>query len=324
GHEVTVLCGEENIDSHREEWINSVHVIRWPVQAPGGAYHIPRMRGKLEKLLQDLAKGCDAVHFHSVHSVLTMYSLSVLRGCSVRKVLTPHYHGTGHTAFRRLLWVAWRSFVRRAIQHVDVVHAVSLTEAQRVARDFCTKPLKIEHGVEEWLLNVPWNPSNYVMYSGRIEKYKNIHRLARIVKILNEMGLDLELRVLGDGPFKRKLAELLDKLGIEYELKPPQPYEEYVNYLSRAALFGLLSEREAFGQTVNEANAIGVPAVVAEPWGLNFKERTRTLITKLSKSDKEIAKEIATFLEEAKKQPKPEVPSWSQVVDLYVKTLYSQ
>ncbi|MEM2218485.1 MAG: glycosyltransferase, partial [Thermofilaceae archaeon] len=116
-----------------------------------------------------------------------------------------------------------------------------------------------------------------------------------IVKILNEMGLDLELKVLGDGPFKRKLTELLDKLGIEYELKPPQPYEEYVNYLSRAALFGLLSEREAFGQTVNEANAIGVLAVVAEPWGLNFKERTRTLITKLSKSDKEIAKEIAAF-----------------------------
>ncbi|MEM1773231.1 MAG: glycosyltransferase [Desulfurococcaceae archaeon] len=81
GHEVTVLCGEENIDSHREEWINSVHVIRWPVQAPGGAYHIPRMRGKLKKLLQDLAKGCDAVHFHSV---LTMYSLSVLRGCGDR------------------------------------------------------------------------------------------------------------------------------------------------------------------------------------------------------------------------------------------------
>ncbi|MEM4889462.1 MAG: glycosyltransferase family 4 protein, partial [Thermosphaera sp.] len=94
GHEVAVLCGEENIDNYKEEWINGVHVIRWPVLAPEAAYYIPRMRGKLKKLLQDLAKGCDAVHFHSVHSVLTMYSLSVLRGYSVRKVLTPHYHGT--------------------------------------------------------------------------------------------------------------------------------------------------------------------------------------------------------------------------------------
>ncbi|MEM2741311.1 MAG: glycosyl transferase family 1, partial [Nitrososphaeria archaeon] len=83
------------------------------------------------------------------------------------------------------------------------------------------------------------------------------------------------------------------------------------------------SEKEAFGQTVNEANALGVPVVTIEPWGLNFKERTRTLITKLSKSDEEIAKEIATFLEEARKQPKSKVPIWSQVVDLYIKNLYS-
>jgi len=57
---------------------------------------------------------------------------------------------------------------------------------------------------------------------------------------------------------------------------------------------------------------------------LNFTGRTRTLITKLSKSDEEIAQDIAAFLEEAKKQPKPKVPSWSQVVDLYIKTLYSR
>ena len=66
-----------------------------------------------------------------------------------------------------------------------------------------------------------------------------------------------------------------------------------------------------------------MPVVIVEPWGLNFKERTRTLITKLSKSDEEIAEEIAMFLEEARKQPKSKVPSWSQVVDLYIKNLYS-
>ncbi|MEM0233219.1 MAG: hypothetical protein QXL22_04285 [Candidatus Nezhaarchaeales archaeon] len=64
--------------------------------------------------------------------------------------------------------------------------------------------------------------------------------------------------------------------------------------------------------------------VIAEPWGLNFGERTRTLIVNLSMSDEEIARKVAAFLDEARKQPKPKVPSWSQVVDLYVKTLYSQ
>ncbi|MEM3713148.1 MAG: glycosyltransferase family 4 protein [Thermoproteota archaeon] len=323
GHEVNVFCGEPGIGKPREEVVNGVSVVRWPVWSPGDAYHIPRMRSSLKRWLLGSVKDYDVVHFHSVHSVFTMYSLSVLRGSRVQKVLTPHYHGTGHTLFRRLLWKGWRRFVKSALRYVDVVHTVSNVEALYVTRNFCVKPLTIEHGVEEWLSNISWNPSDYIMYSGRIEKYKNIHRLVKIVKILNETGLDLKLKIFGDGPFKRKLLSFFNRLKVEYELNPPQPYKEYIHYLSKATLFGLLSEKEAFGQTVNEANALGVPVVVVEPWGLNFKERTRTLITKLSKSDEEIAKEIATFLEEARKQPKSKVPSWNQVVDLYIKSLYS-
>ncbi|MEM4488964.1 MAG: glycosyltransferase family 4 protein [Desulfurococcaceae archaeon] len=323
GHEVTVLCGEPGIDNPREEWTNNVRVVRWPIWAPGGAYYFPRIREALEQWLLSTAREIDVVHFHSVHSVFTVYSLSILRNSSVHRVLTPHYHGTGHTFFRRTLWVIWRRYVRRAMTSVDLVHSVSMYEKQLLARDFGIEPVVVEHGVEEWILEVPWNPSGYAMYSGRVEKYKNVHGLANIVKHLNEMGLSLELKVFGEGGFKQKLKHYLDKLGVKYELKPPQPYSEYINYLSRASFFGLLSEREAFGQTVNEANAIGVPVVIAEPWGLNFKERTRTLIVKLSRRDEEIAREVATFLEEAREQPKPKVPSWSQVVDLYIKTLYS-
>jgi len=324
GHEVTMLCGETNMERPKEELVNGVRVVRWPIYAPGNAYHFPRIREALKRWLLDTARESDVVHFHSVHSVFTMYSLSVLRNYGVRKVLTPHYHGTGHTFFRRTLWKIWRRYVRRALASVDVVHSVSRYEKQLLAKDFRVNPVVIEHGVEEWILEVPWSPSGYAMYSGRIEKYKNVHRLANIVKYLNDAGLSLELKVFGEGSFKRKLGQHLDKLGIKYELKPPQHYDEYINYLSRANFFGLLSEREAFGQTVNEANALGVPAVVVEPWGLNFKERTRTLITKLSKSDEEIAREVAAFLEKAGEQPKPKVQSWSQVVDLYIKALYTQ
>jgi hypothetical protein len=65
-----------------------------------------------------------------------------------------------------------------------------------------------------------------------------------------------------------------------------------------------------------------VPVVVVKPWGSNFSERSRTLITQLYKSDEELAKEIVTFLDEARKQPKSEVPSWNQVVDVYIRRLY--
>jgi glycosyltransferase involved in cell wall biosynthesis len=322
GHNVTVLCGESSLDNPREEYINGVHVFRWPVWAPGDAYHIPKIMSKLKNWLLNTVKECDVIHFHSIHSVLTVYSLDVLKNCKVHKVLTPHYHGTGHTAFRKILWQIWRRYIKKVLDYVDLVHTVSDLESKLMLKDFNVESVIIGHGVEEWLPEINWSPSNYVMYSGRIEKYKNIHRLASIVKILNGMGFDLELKIFGNGSYTTGLIRHLKKLKIKYELKPPQPYNEYIAHLLRASLFGLLSQKEAYGLTVNEANAIGVPVVVVEPWGLNFSGRSRTLITQLSKSDEELAKEIATFLDEAKEQPKAEVPSWNQMVDTYIRELY--
>jgi glycosyltransferase involved in cell wall biosynthesis len=322
GHDVAVLCGEPSSNSPREEYVNGVHVFRWPVWSPGDAYHIPKMMGKLKNWLLNTAKRCDVIHIHSIHSVLTVYSLDVLKDCKVYKVLTPHYHGTGHTAFRRILWQIWRRYVKRALDYVDLVHAVSDLASKLMFKDFNVESVIIGHGVEEWLSEINWSPSNYVMYSGRIEKYKNVHRLASIVKILNDMGFNLELKIFGNGSYAAGLIRYLKKLKIKYEFKPPQSYNEYITHLSRASLFGLLSQKEAYGLTVNEANAIGVPVVVVEPWGLNFSERSRTLITRLNKSDEELAKEVAVFLDESKKQPRPKVPTWSQVVDTYIEKLY--
>lgn len=56
GHEVTVLAGEPDLDRPQEEELNGVRVVRWPVWSPGDAYHIPRKRSELKKLLKELAK----------------------------------------------------------------------------------------------------------------------------------------------------------------------------------------------------------------------------------------------------------------------------
>lgn len=324
GHDVTVLCGEPSLNTPREEWINGVHVFRWPVWAPMDAYHFPGMRGKLKSWLLNAVKGCDVVHFHSVHSVFTVYSLNSMRGYNVRRVLTMHYHGTGHTLLRRILWFSWRSICRQLSKYVDVVHSVSLYEAGLIRRDFRVEPVIIEHGVEEWIADVKWKPENYVMYSGRIEKYKNIHRLGNIVKNLNKAyGCALKLRIFGEGTYRKRLEKHLKKLGIDFALEPSLPYEEYIYALSRAKFFALLSQKEAFGQTVNEANAIGVPVIVAEPWGRNFEGRSRTLIVNLEDGDEAIAAKLAKFLCKAGEEPKSSVPTWSDVVNLYFNKLYS-
>jgi len=67
------------------------------------------------------------------------------------------------------------------------------------------------------------------MYNGRIEKYKNIHRLANIVKIINDnYGLNLKLKVYGSGPYIKSLRRRLEKIGIEHSVNPPQPFEKHI------------------------------------------------------------------------------------------------
>jgi len=321
GHEVAVLTGEPSIEKPVEEEINGVKVVRWPTRAPREAYHIPKQRNRLESTLRELLRGVDVVHLHSVHAALPVWVGLKLRelGFTGRAVVTPYYHGSGHTFFRRILWAPWRLVVRRLLRSVDAVMTVSRLEARLVKEHFGVSAVVIENGVDETVLGYEWRPGGYAMYSGRIERYKNVHRLANVVRILNERyGLGLKLRVFGDGPYKDELLRALRRMGVDFEVAPFQPFEKYLENLSHAAFFGLLSERESYPQSVNEANAVGVPAVVAKPWGENFSGRSRTLIVDLSESDERIAEEVYRFLEEAPKQPKPRIPTWGEVALKYL------
>jgi len=326
GHEVVVLAGEPGIGKPLEEEVGGVRVIRWPTWAPGGAYHFPRHRGMLESTLRELLRDMDVVHLHSVHAVLPVWAGMRLRklGFKGRVVVTPHFHGSGHTFFRRILWAPWRLYLGRLFDSVDAVHAVSEYEARLLKESFGVKAVVVEHGVDEDVFNHDWSPGDYAMYSGRLEKYKNVERVARVVKALSEMGLKLRLEVYGEGPYRRRLEEELKRIGVEYRLEGFQPRDIYLEKLSKARFFALLSEKEAFGQTVNEANAIGVPIVVAKPWGEHFARRPRTLLVDLAERDEEIARKVLKLLEEASKQARPKVPTWSEVANTYLHILYGE
>lgn len=326
GHDVMVLAGEPTIDVPREEEINGVRVIRWPTWAPNDAYHVPRRRNLIVEELTRLTKGADVMHVHSIHSVLTYYAWKAWkRGNRYAKLcITSYYHGGGHSILRSGLWRFWRAIVSKILKDAHIVHAVSKLEAKFLMRDFKINVITIENGVDDSVFGFDWSPMNYVMYAGRIEKYKNIYRLARITYLLNnKFGLKLSILVIGEGPYKRDLLSMLNRMDIEFHILPFQPYEKYLEYLSHAEFFGLISEKESFPQSVNEANAIGTPVVLAYPWGENFRERTRTLIVDLSQTDQEIAARIFDFLKRARCEPKSAVSTWGDVARHYLTLLYS-
>ena len=304
GHDVTVLAGEPAAYSPHEKEINGIYVIRWPTQTPGGAYHIPIATDKLRKTAIHLAKDADVVHIHNIHAVFSVYILKFIRDVKTWKVITPYYHGTGHTPIRKLLWIPWRRYLRKLITVADVIHTVSKLEANLIRRDFSREAIPIENGVEEFVKAMSWNPENYVMYSGRIEKYKNINLLAKIVKLLNmKYKTELTLKIFGNGPYKQQLLQTLKRLELPFEIEDFQPFNQYIQALAHATLFGLLSQKESYPQTINEANAIGVPALTALPWGRNFEGRTRILIIDPTQDVKKIADEVYQYLQKAPHEP---------------------
>lgn len=317
GHDVWVIAGDKNTTKPKTENINGVKVMRWPV----GAYCIPKSQNKFESTIKKLTVNTDVVHAHSYHTLFIYYVwkawFSNFRE-RVRFIVTGHYHGTGHAPLAKLLWVPWRMLIKKIVTTSDAVHAVSEVEADLVRRDFGVEPIVIENGVEEVLLDFEWHPSGYVFYSGRIERYKNIDRLANIVEKLNRNGLKLSLKISGEGNYKEKLKKKLQSMKVEWELLPFQPYQQYLELLSHATLVASFSSKEAFSLLINEANTIGVPAVAALPWGENFKNRSRVLIIDISKEDNNIASEIKEFLSYVQYVPKDKVRTWSETSGEYL------
>jgi len=150
-----------------------------------------------------------------------------------------------------------------------------------------------------------------------------VEKLAAVVKALSRLGHRLRLEIYGEGPHRHSLEKALRRIGADYTIDGFQPRRRYLEKLAGAALYGLLSTHEAYGQAANEANAIGVPTLVAKPWGEHFAKRPRTLVVDLAEKDEEIAKKVLKLLKEAPKQPKPKVLTWSDVANMYLRTLYA-
>ena len=84
----------------------------------------------------------------------------------------------------------------------------------------------------------------------------------------------------------------------------------------------MLSEREAYPQSVNEANAIGVPVVIAKPWGCNFEGRSRTLIVDPRLPVHVIASRVYDLLTKTPLEGVSRVSTWDEVVETYIAKLY--
>ena len=267
GHDVEVITTDPTGKLSKREIVNGVKVLRFRSFAPGNAYYLaPQIYTYLKE------HDYDVIHAHSYHAFPAFFASLGRHGGKL--VFTPHYHRHGHTAFRDLLHKPYRLLGKMIFSRADSVICVSEYEKKLVESDFkvASKTIKIPNGInlkEFENLKHPGKESKkkagrekLLLYVGRLEEYKGIQY---IIQSLPELQ-DFRLRIVGKGPYESELRSMAKSLGVEARV-------EWLKDLSRkkllecyagADIFLMLSSHEAYGITVAEALAAGVPCIVAK------------------------------------------------------------
>ena len=259
-HQVVVFTGDSSGKLPREEQINGVLVKRFKTFSPSGAYHL-----SFEMARELRRSEFDIVHGHNYHA----FPLYLCRYAKTKKfVVTPHYHGHGHTRLRDFLLKLYKPFGKKIFEDASRIIAVSNYEKGLLKRDFGIDESKITvipNGIDsaefEGLGEVAKKPKT-ILYVGRLEKYKGVQHIIQTLPLLDN---DFCLQIIGKGPYKEKLLELIDKLGLNEEVSFSRDLyrEQLIQAYAAASVFVLLSRYEASSIVVAEALAARTPCIVA-------------------------------------------------------------
>jgi colanic acid/amylovoran biosynthesis glycosyltransferase len=130
---------------------------------------------------------------------------------------------------------------------------------------FTFVPRSLEPGARLRLLTV-----------ARLNEVKGIEFALRAVGLVKQQGIDCAYRVIGEGPLRRHLEEVAQRLGIEGEVQflGAIPHEQVLSYYEDAHVFLLpgiatdAGEEEGQGIVLAEAQAAGLPVVATRVGGM--------------------------------------------------------
>jgi glycosyltransferase involved in cell wall biosynthesis len=191
--------------------------------------------------------------------------MGALAAGEVPFVLTPHYHGGGHTAFAHVLHYGYRPLGTWLIKRAAAVICVSKAEALALEER--------EHTVRSRTLVIPNAPAStgllseastrgaqLVLSLGRLVPYKNNRLLLDGFRLLDS---DAELVIAGDGVERPALAAAArndPRVRIVGQVDRPT----LDRLLSSAWVVASLSGHEAFGMALLEGLLAGARVVVSD------------------------------------------------------------
>lgn len=265
GVQVDVITTDPSGQLPAEEWCDGILVRRFPTIANNDVFFLSPQLGAW--LARELGR-FDLLHAHSYHTPLAFQAAMAARRYQIPLVVTPHYHGGGHTLFRHLLHIPYRAIGSWMIHQADMIICVSKVERDLVHSHFGPRPITvIPNGVDLAVMDAPpalvANGRTLVLTVGRLEGYKRVDRLIAAVPLLPPT---YDFAIVGDGPMRTVLEQQVVQLGITERV-------HFFGHVTQSVLHGLyraarvfvsLSEHEAFGITVVEAIVGGATVVVSD------------------------------------------------------------
>lgn len=105
-----------------------------------------------------------------------------------------------------------------------------------------------------------------IIYVGRLSEHKRVEHLLEAVDIVSgQIGKNLDVCIIGDGPEREQLESRADRLDVDDQVEFlgfVEADEDVIANIKSASVFVLPSIREGFPNTILEANACGVPSIV--------------------------------------------------------------
>jgi glycosyltransferase involved in cell wall biosynthesis len=261
--DVSVYTADRSNNLPENETINRVKVHRFKGWAPNDAYYISE---GLRKNLKKDAKDYEVIHAHAYHSFPSLYAAQAVADGVL--VFTPHYHGGGHTPFRDILHIPYRSFGKQVFAKADKIVCVSQYERDLVLQKFKIDEYKITvipNGInKKEFAGVEKKQKSFrvILCVGRLEEYKGVQFL---IRAMQKLGNDYLLDIVGDGVYRSALVGLAEKLNVMARVRFYQNLsrEALVRKYAESDVFALLSRHEAFAITVAEALAAKTPCILA-------------------------------------------------------------
>jgi glycosyltransferase involved in cell wall biosynthesis len=178
-------------------------------------------------------------------------------------------------------WKGWMGYIveKLSVLMPDKIISVSDHTTNQLRNTLGSKKniYTIPNGINVDLYGniTPAEEKSDVIFVGRLTSNKNVNVLVKSIDILKEDIPDIKTLIIGDGPERKRLEILVNKLGLESNIEFTGFMEKQNDIYSKiksSRVLVLPSSREGFGIIVIEANACGIPVITVDHIGNAAKD----------------------------------------------------